>query len=104
MLRDSSSSHKCFPSLGKLPHVCGGYAAVIGQSTGRAVIECYRYQPTDDTWAKSGTMAYSHDKSGFTYHEQLGLIISGAKDGNGTTKVEHTLDGQIIQVPVCKIK
>ena len=49
-------------------------------------------------------MAYSHDSSGFTYHDQLGLIISGAKNGNGTTKVEHTFDGQTIQVPACKIE
>ena len=90
--------YKCFPSLGKLPHMCGGW------QVGRAVIECYQYQPANDTWAVSGTMAYSHDRSGFTYHDQLGLIISGANNGNGTTKVEHTFDGQTIQVPVCKIE
>ena len=49
-----------------------------------------------------GTLAYSHDQAGFTYHKELGLVISGSKNGIGKNKVEHTLDGQTIQVLVCK--
>ena len=67
---------------------------------GRGNLECYRYQPINDTWAVSGTLAYSHKHPGFTYHKELGLVISGDSDGNGTNKVEHTLDGQTIQVLV----
>ena len=48
-------------------------------------------------------MTYTHQwESGFTYHKELGLIMSGDdKAGNGSTKVEHTLDGQTIKVLVC---
>ena len=86
------------PASEKLPHICGG------NTVDGAGIECYRYQPANNTWAVSGTMAYSHDESAFTYHEQLGLVISGANRGTGTTKVEHTLNGKTIQVPDCKVR
>ena len=48
-------------------------------------------------------MSYSHQwDSGFTYHKELGLVISGdGSTGTGRTKVEHTLDGQMFQVLVC---
>ena len=50
------------------------------------------------TWEQSATLAYSHSEFGFSYHEQLGLVISGSKSGSGANKVETTVDGQNIQV------
>ena len=80
-----------FHDLGKVPHICGGWKN----------LECFRYQPANDTWVVSGTLAYSHHYPGFTYHKELGLVMSGGDNGgngNGSTKVEHTLDGQTIKV------
>ena len=82
-----------FHYLGKVPHICGGGAN----------LDCYRYQPANDTWAVSGTLAYLHQFASFTYHKELGLVISGGK-GNGSHKVEHTLNGYTIQVIVCESK
>ena len=61
--------------------------------------ECYSYLPANDTWVVSGTMAYPHYLAGYTYHNELGLVMSGDYNGNGTYKVDYTQDGQTIQVP-----
>ena len=61
-------------------------------------MECYTYQPADDTWVVSATLRYTHKYPGFTFHDELGLVIIGDKGGNGSVKVEHTQDGKTIQV------
>ena len=63
------------------------------------MLDCYRYLPANDMWEVSGTLAHSHYRSGYTYHNELGLVISGDYNGNGRNKVEYTQDGQTIQVP-----
>ena len=68
---------------------------------GDGVQECYRYVPTNDTWVVSGTLQHPHDSSGFTYHKEFGLVISGSKSGNMGSSVEHLSDNQTIQVPTC---
>ena len=80
--------------LGKVPHICGG----------NEVLECYHYLPANDNWVASGTLSYSHRISGYTHHNELGLVISGDCCGNGTNKVEYTQDGQTIQVLTLTLK
>ena len=63
--------------------------------------KCYRYVPTNDTWVGSGTLQQPHVKSGYTYHNEFGLVISGHSSGNRTS-VEHLLGNQTIQVPTCE--
>ena len=66
-------------------------------------MECFTYQPANGTWVVSATLAYSHWNPGFTFHDELGLVIIGDRSGpnwagSEALKVEHTQDGQTIQV------
>ena len=63
--------------------------------------KCYRYVPTTDTWVVSGTLQQPHVKSGYTYHNEFGLVISGHSSGNRTS-VENLSGNQTIQVPTCE--
>ena len=89
--RDHAQLFPCHS--GNIPHICGGFKN----------LHCYRYMPTNDTWVVSGTLMYAHGShllqmTGFTYHDDLGLVITGGLWGtNGTTKVESTVDGQTFQ-------
>ena len=77
-------------TLGNAPHACGG---------ARGVKQCFRYAPASDTWGVSGKLTYDHDTPGYTYHDDLGLIVSGSQTGTGQDKVVKTADGRDIQVP-----
>ena len=72
-----------------IPHVCGGWSRH----------ECFRYVPTNDTWVVSGTLQHKHQRPGYTYHNEFGLVISGDIWGPNRTSVEHLFDNQTIQVP-----
>ena len=64
-----------------------------------SVNKCYSYVSLNDTWEQSATLAHSHYDFGFSFHEQLGVVISGSKpDTGGVKKVVTTLDFQTIQV------
>ena len=76
--------------LERIPQVCGGKGT-------QPIQECYRYLPANDTWVVSGTMAHLHVSSGFAYHNEFGLVISGHAAGNRTS-VENVFDNQTIQV------
>ena len=63
------------------------------------VTNCFRYNPNDDTWAKSVDLNYRHYKSGYTSHSTLGLVICGdEKKDENAEKCETTLDGNVMQV------
>ena len=63
------------------------------------VTNCFRYNPNDDTWAKSVDLNYRHFKSGYTSHSTLGLVICGdKKKDEKAEKCETTLDGNVMQV------
>ena len=71
--------------------MCGGRKGT------QNIQECYRYLPANDTWFVSGTMDHFHDSSGFAYHNEFGLVISGHPGGNRTS-VENVFGNQTIQV------
>ena len=75
--------------------MCGG-----AQTNGNK--NCIRYNPSNDTWVKSGDLKYDHYKSGFTRHSTLGLVICGNDRNAGSKKCETTLDGNVMQVQVGK--
>ena len=62
--------------LGDQPHICGGYDAYIGYNN-----ECYRYNPTLDTWRETGTLLEERIGGsglygcGFTYSH--GIVVAG---------------------------
>ena len=68
-------------------------------------MECYRYEPSNDTWSVSGSLSYMHKDGAFTHHKDLGLVILGSYHydnrkpyTNGSKIVENTMDGKTIQV------
>ena len=75
--------------------MCGGR-----ETQQEHIQECYRYLPANDTWVVLGTMAHLHSSSGFAYHNEFGLVISGhtRAAGGNRTSVENVFDNQTIQV------
>ena len=76
--------------LDGIPYICGG-----AQQTNNK--NCLRYNPSDDSWVKSGDLKYEHYKSGYTSHSTLGLVICGQERNTDSQKCETTLDGNVIQ-------
>ena len=75
----------------RIPQVCGGEGT-------QPIQKCYRYLPANDTWVVSGTMAHLHVSSGFAYHNEFGLVISGGHLGGNRTSVENVFGNETIQV------
>ena len=48
--------------------------------------------PVNDTWEMLGESNQPHKSSGFTYHDQFGLVLSGTWPGS--KKNEATKDGK----------
>ena len=81
--------------LGRIPHVCGGKGT-------QPIQECYRYVPANDTWVVSGTLAHLHVSSGYAYHNEFGLVMTGNANGaSPRNKIENLLDNMTIQVQTC---
>ena len=63
---------------------------------------CFRYLPANDTWVVSGSLGHSwgHSySSGYTYHNELGLVITGGM--HHTANVINIFDNMTIQVSTC---
>ena len=76
--------------LDGIPYICGG----AQQNNNK---NCLRYNPSDDSWVKSGDLKYEHYKSGYTSHSTLGLVICGQERNTESQKCETTLDGNVMQ-------
>ena len=80
----------CFICKDGIPYICGGAQRNNNKN-------CLRYNPSDDSWVKSGDLKYEHYRSGYTSHSTLGLVMCGQERNFDAEKCETTLDGSVMQ-------
>ncbi len=78
------------------PLICGGRKdATPGEVDGEANLDCYRFNPSGNSWDKVGSLPSEVASTrGNDYHPSWGLVISGKpQSGSSRQPVVSTRDG-----------